>query len=135
MAEFWSDRPPLFVHRLGRDQEFKGERFATVDEGDEVTVISPDPGPQAIGPYACLTMGPFDLSLVGILAQASTALAQAGVPVFVISTYRHDHILVPYHRQEEAVRSLAREGFERKDRGDGFLPRPTNSRPSCSLNG
>ena len=90
MAEFWSDRPPLFVHRLGRDQEFKGERFATVDEGDEVTVISPDPGPQAIGPYACLTMGPFDLSLVGILAQASTALAQAGTGVRHFHL-RHDH--------------------------------------------
>ena len=115
MAAFWLDRPPLYVHRLKSGDEFQGERFATVDEGDESTVISPDTGPEANGPYACLTMGPFDLSLVGILAKASSALAGVGIPVFVISTYRYDHILVPLDRKEEAVRALLREGFERKD--------------------
>lgn len=114
MANFWSDRPPLYVHRLGRNEAFPGERFAVVDEGDEITIISPDPGPKANGPYACLTMGPFDLSLVGVLARASNALAGAGIPVFVLSTYRYDHILVPLDRREEAVRALTREGFERK---------------------
>jgi len=113
MANFWSNRPPLYVHRIAPDDEFRGERFATVDEGDETTVISPAAGPKANGPYACLTMGPFDLSLVGILARASSALADAGIPVFVISTYRYDHILVPLGRQDEAVRALLREGFER----------------------
>ena len=44
----------------------------------------------------------------------SSALAGAGIPVFVISTYRYDHILVPLDRQDEAVRALMREGFERK---------------------
>ena len=114
MAKFWLDRPPLYVHHLARNEAFKRERFATVDEGDEMTVISPDIGPKANGPYACLTMGPFELSLVGILAQASAALAGAGIPVFVISTYRYDHILVPLDRQEEAVKALMKDGFERK---------------------
>lgn len=114
MAKFWSDRPPLYVHHLERNEVFGGERFATVDEGDEVTVISPRAGPKANGPYACLTMGPFELSLVGILARASAALAENGIPVFVISTYRYDHILVPLDRKEEAVRALMKEGFERK---------------------
>lgn len=114
MAEFWSDRPSLYVHRLAHNEEFRGDRFASVDEGDEITVISPANGPKANGPYGCLTMGPFDLSMVGILAKASHALAGAGIPVFVISTYRYDHILVPLDRQEEAVRALMKEGFERK---------------------
>lgn len=108
------DCPPLYVHRLVRGEGFEGERFATVDEGGEVTVVSPDSGPRADGPYACITMGPFDLSLVGVLAQVSTALADHGIPVFVISTYRHDHILVPLDRKEEAVQALIDEGFERK---------------------
>jgi len=114
MASFWLDRPPLYVHRLVRSDEFRGERFAFVDEGDESTVVSHETGPKANGPYACITMGPFDLSLVGILARASAALAGAGIPVFVISTYRFDHILVPLDRQDEAVRALMRDGFERK---------------------
>jgi len=115
MPKFWSDRPPLYVHRLGRSSEFRGERFATVDEGDEMTIISPDPGPEANGPYACFTMGPFDLSLVGILARASVALARSKIPIFVISTYRYDHLLVPLDRQDEAVQALIEEGFERED--------------------
>jgi hypothetical protein len=114
MAKFWLDRPPLYVHHLASHEVFQGERFATVDEGDETTVITPATGPKANGPYACLTMGPFELSLVGVLAKASAALAGAGIPVFVISTYRYDHILVPLDRKEEAVRALMREGFERK---------------------
>ena len=114
MATFWLDRPPLYVHRLRCADEFKGERFATVDEGDESTVISPESGPKANGPYACITMGPFDLSLVGIMARASAAMASAGTPVFLISSYRHDHVLVPLDRRDDAVRALMKEGFERK---------------------
>ena len=115
MPKFWSDRPPLYVHRLQRNNEFRGERFATVDEGDETTVISPEAGPEANGPYACMTMGPFDLSTVGILARASDALAEAGIPIFVISTFRYDHLLVPLDRKDEAVQALIEEGFERED--------------------
>ena len=114
MTTFWLDRPPLYVHRLAKTDEFKGERFATVDEGDEATVISPETGPKANGPYACITMGPFDLSLVGLMARVSAALAEAKIPVFIISTYRYDHILVPLDRKEEAVRALMKDGFERK---------------------
>jgi len=114
MYSFWTDRPPLFVHRILRHQRFEGQIFACVDEGDERTVISPDGGEEAAGPFSCLTMGPFDLSAVGVLAKASAALAEENIPIFVISTYRHDHILVPRDRKEEAAQALSRSGFERK---------------------
>ena len=38
--------------------------------------------------------GPLDFGLVGILARISSALADAGVPLFAISTYDTDYVLV-----------------------------------------
>ena len=114
MSSFWVDRPPLFLHRVPLGGSFHGDRFATIDEGDELTVISAQGGPGAAGPYVCITLGPFDLGLVGIMAKASAALATAGIPVFVISTFRFDHILVPLDRGEEAMGALAAAGFVRK---------------------
>jgi len=104
----------MFVHRLEKGERPIKEAFAVVDEGDEVTVISAQERSGAAGPYACMTLGPFDLELVGIMAKASAALASSGIPIFVISTYRHDHILVPLERAEEAARSLMEAGFSRE---------------------
>jgi len=111
MTRFWMDQPPLFVHRLARGESFEGLRFATVDEGDETTVISSKAGEGAVGPYVCITMGPFDLGLIGIMARASAALMEEKVPTFVLSTYRHDHILVPLEMTRNAVKALTDAGF------------------------
>ncbi|HUT26869.1 MAG TPA: ACT domain-containing protein [Methanomassiliicoccales archaeon] len=114
MIQFWMDQPPLFVHRLSRGELFEGPRFATVDEGDEATVISSKAGEGAVGPYVCITMGPFDLGLIGILARASAALMEEKVPIFVISTYRHDHILIPLEMTRNAIKALTDAGFSKR---------------------
>ena len=52
-----------------------------------------------------------DLAAVGLTAAVSTALADAGIACNVIAGYRHDHLLVPADRCDEALallRSLAR---------------------------
>jgi hypothetical protein len=115
MASFWMDRPPLFVHRLERGAKALEGAFAVVDEGDEMTVVSTQEGRGAAGPYARITLGPFDLEAIGIMAKASAALASGGIPVFVISTYRYDHLLVPLERAEDAALCLEGAGFSRKD--------------------
>ena len=115
MASFWMDRPPLFVHRLARGALPMDGAFAVVDEDDEITVVSAQDGRDAAGPYACITLGPFDLDAIGILAKASAALASSGIPVFVISTYLHDHLLVPLERAEDAALCLVEAGFSCKD--------------------
>jgi hypothetical protein len=38
--------------------------------------------------------GPLDFALTGILADLTATLATAGVPVFAVSTYDTDHLLV-----------------------------------------
>ncbi len=53
-----------------------------------------------------------DLSLTGITAQFSTALAKAGVNLSVIATYNTDFILVEEVKLGIAIEALRKAGFE-----------------------
>jgi NAD+ diphosphatase len=58
--------------------------------------------------YAALRVaGPLDHSLVGALATLTSALAEAGVPVFALSTYDTDYLLVPEGDLDRALAALA----------------------------
>ena len=47
------------------------------------------------GPFvAFMVEGPLDFALTGVVSRLSVALADAGIPIFVISTYDTDYILV-----------------------------------------
>ncbi len=54
--------------------------------------------------------GPLSFDLVGILADLSAALAAAGVPLFSLSTYDTDYLLVPEGRLSLAVAALEQAG-------------------------
>jgi NAD+ diphosphatase len=59
--------------------------------------------------YAALRVeGPLDHALVGVLAGLTAALADAGVPVFAVSTYDTDYLLVPHADLDRALAALAR---------------------------
>lgn len=61
--------------------------------------------------WRCLQfVGPFDLSLTGIMVQVATPLAQAGVPVFTLATYNTDYILVPSAHLAEACYAIQQAG-------------------------
>jgi uncharacterized protein len=51
--------------------------------------------------------GPLDFSLTGVLASLLKPLADAAIPVFTISTYDTDYILVRDSQLEEALRALS----------------------------
>lgn len=55
--------------------------------------------------------GVLDFALVGILAKISTALAEAGIPIFAASTYQTDYILVKADRLDAAVTALRSQGY------------------------
>jgi hypothetical protein len=46
------------------------------------------------------------LEAVGFLAAITARLAAAGISVNAVSAFYHDHLLVPEHRAEEALRLL-----------------------------
>ncbi len=50
--------------------------------------------------------GPLDFSLTGILASLLDPLAAEGIPVFAVSTYDTDYILVKEENMEKAVGAL-----------------------------
>lgn len=78
-------------------------------------------GPEAAAPQgatcrggwrALAVEGPLDFGLTGVLAALTAPLAQAGVPVFVLSTWATDFLLVPGARLEAARAALTAAGHE-----------------------
>jgi hypothetical protein len=59
--------------------------------------------------------GTVPMTVVGLLAKLCGALAAAGVPVFVLSTYDTDWLLVDAVRLEAARRALEQAGFPVRD--------------------
>ncbi|MEP6802788.1 MAG: ACT domain-containing protein [Acidobacteriota bacterium] len=58
--------------------------------------------------------GPIPFSVTGVLAALSAPLARAGLPIFVVSTYDTDYLLVRDSDAEAARAALEREGFTLK---------------------
>ena len=46
------------------------------------------------------------LEAVGFLAEITARLAEVGISVNAVSAYSHDHLFVPEHRADEALRLL-----------------------------
>ena len=51
-----------------------------------------------------------DMSMTGVLSRISALLAEAGVPIFVVSTYNTDWILVHKSKFEKAKAVLEKKG-------------------------
>ncbi len=84
-----------------------GEFVSITRTRDELSIVCESPG----GEWRCLKVeGPLDFSLVGILASLAEPLAKAGVPIFAISTFDTDYILVKADNLERAIRALRSAG-------------------------
>ena len=56
--------------------------------------------------------GSLEFSLVGILADLSHCLADAGISIFAVSTYDTDYILVKKDKWDKAKSALMNAGYE-----------------------
>ncbi len=63
--------------------------------------------------------GSLDFALVGILASLTAPLADAGIPVFAVSTFDTDYLLVKEDRLRAALAILRHAGHDVVDRGPG----------------
>lgn len=77
------------------------ELSLVVDEASVPEGVTAERGWRALA-----VRGPLDFGLTGVLASLAAPLADAGVPVFVLSTYDTDWILVQEARLAAAVASL-----------------------------
>ena len=107
------------VSRLSADAPIpewaQGELVSLTRTLDELSVVSPaEAVPESIkserGWRALRVAGPLDFSLVGILAELSGVLAQAEIPIFALSTFDTDYLLVGDRDLERAVRALKSAG-------------------------
>jgi hypothetical protein len=91
---------------------------AIIVDKDEVTLVLREksletfahriPGHQAQRGYRLLTFDlPLELNLVGFMSEVSTCLAEAQVPIMVLSAYQRDHLLIPAAHFETARQALA----------------------------
>jgi hypothetical protein len=61
---------------------------------------------------ALVVAGPLDFGLIGVIASLAEPLARAGVPIFVLSTFDTDYLLVKESRLAEAGAVLSAAGHE-----------------------
>ncbi|MGX7825011.1 ACT domain-containing protein [Actinokineospora sp. 24-640] len=83
----------------------------------EVSVVAPSAhapdGGRAEPGWRLLTVrGPLAFSLTGIMAALAGVLAAAGVPLFAVSTFDTDHLLVRAVDLDRAVAALREGGHE-----------------------
>ena len=67
----------------------------------------PDGAPVERGWVALKLEGPFPFSMTGVLASFVQPLAEAGIPIFAISTFDTDYVLIKRQNLEQAVLALA----------------------------
>lgn len=95
-----------------------GGSFASVSRtGSELSIVREAEGiPEDVdadrGWRAMIVAGPMDLSIVGVLASIAGPLAGAGIPIFAVSTYETDIILVREEVAADAAEALRKAGHE-----------------------
>ncbi len=109
----------LAVCRLARETEpprwAAGPLVAVVRTPDELTILCNEAavpaGVRKAGGWRALEVaGPLDFSEVGILARLTGDLAAAGIPLFALSTFDTDWLLVRESAASEALRALRSAG-------------------------
>ena len=78
----------------------------------ETTVVPSETLAREDGWRALKVRGPLDFALIGIMAKISTALANAHVGLFAVSTFDTDYVLVKKEQLETAIAALRAAGCE-----------------------
>jgi uncharacterized protein len=104
----------LAICRLEADAEvpawaWSGEPASVTRTRDELSIVCrADAVPRGVrreSGWRCLKVrGPLDFALAGVLAALAAPLAAAGIPVFVVSTFDTDYLMV---KEENLARAAA----------------------------
>ena len=110
----------LAVCRLPAEEELPpwastGPLVSHTRTADELSIICaraavPDGVRASLDWRALKLVGPFDLSLVGLLVSVARPLAEAGINILPVGTFDTDYILVPESRLPSAVQVLVDAG-------------------------
>ena len=96
--------PRRYAFSATTDPFLQDGQFAIVREAEGLTSIQAEP----TGQWACISLGVHSsLEAVGLTAELSSRLAEAGISANVVGALHHDHIFVPWERRHEALAALA----------------------------
>lgn len=94
------------------DWIYLSEFYSITKTLDELSVVAaqPDSVPENIPDSkdwrVLKIIGPLDFSLIGVIAEISNILKDASVPIFTISTYNTDYILVKQKDLDVTIKAL-----------------------------
>jgi hypothetical protein len=109
----------LSVWRLAADAPLPevdpGSFFSVTRTEDELSIVSSSsevPADVRVeAGWRCVRVeGPLAFEMTGVLADLSTPLARAGVPIYVVSTYDTDYLLVKAADLDHACSALQGDG-------------------------
>jgi len=105
--------PPSILAQLSASSEATYVSVArTKDEISIVTDAYPSDAGGSPSHWRCIRVtGPLPQNLTGILNDISTPLKQARVPIFALSTWNTDYVLVPILKVGQAVNALEEAGW------------------------
>lgn len=94
---------------------WSGELCSVTRTTDELSIVCSEASvpPEALaerGWRALEVQGPLDFSLTGVLAALTAPLAAAAVPIFALSTYQTDYVLVRGQDLARACEALTKAG-------------------------
>ena len=97
---------------LDSDYVFIGK----TDEEKSLVCITSEVPPNVIqcddGWKALRIQGVLEFSLIGILSKIATILADQNIPIFAVSTYNTDYLLVKKENYEKAIQALEAAGYK-----------------------
>lgn len=98
------DLSPLFI---GKTEEELSVVLATKEITNQMQILQREDDWKALK-----VEGVLDFSLVGILAQIATILAEESISIFALSTFNTDYILVKNEKLDSAIKVLKTNGFQ-----------------------
>jgi len=120
---------PLAICRLPADADVPpwavtARFFSVTRTEDELSVVCPESVlPKVLPPEirreagwrALKIQGPLDFSLTGVLASLVSPLAEAGIPIFALSTFDTDYLLLRAEQLEAVIETLRAAGHRVED--------------------
>jgi len=102
--------PVEFLSELNLQKTGGHGLFSITRTREEISIVGEASGD---GDWRCIKIaGPMEFSLVGVLASFTAPLRTARVPVFAISTWNTDYVLVPKGDVEQALDALKKDGWQ-----------------------
>jgi hypothetical protein len=106
----------------------EGGFFCVVRTRDELSIVCsedvctadrmPDGASTERGWLAMKLEGPFPFSMTGVLASFLQPLAEARIPIFAVSTFDTDYVLIKRENLEQAVAALGAAGHQKVGEAD-----------------